>query len=134
MRLIRRRLIALALAVTASQLVGLAAAPAALCQMGEAASSAGPVVCTCEHDPGGECPLHKQHQQSSSSSESSPKDCRCSGTGGADVMLTTLMAPAGPIVERHRVAEPDIISECVLPLVQQFLSVAPPPVSPPPRA
>ncbi len=134
MRLIRRHLIVLVLVVTACQIVGVAAAPVVLCQMGEAATGVGDeVVCTCGHDSGAQCPVHK-HQQPPSPSKSSPKDCRCSGAGGgADTMLTALMAFAGPLVERRHAAMPNGASESVCPIVERSLNVARPPVSPPPR-
>lgn len=137
MNLIRRRLAVLVMVVAVCQCAGVMAASAILCCRMESTAAAGDdeSACTCGHGAGAECPLHQNHGgRRSEPVPRSPADCRCSGVpDGAATMLTTLVSLAGPLVDRSQVAVPEGSSRFVSPASAPVLSLARPPVSPPPR-
>jgi len=130
-RLIRRRLIVLVLAVIAGHVAGIAATPAVLCQMGGAAAArADEIVCTCIHGSNAECPMHKHKKAAPMSSETR----WCTGCSDAPAaVLTTLMGVSGEIVGRDQPVAPEAVSESLSILVERPLNLVRPPVSPPPR-
>ncbi len=126
-----RRLIALAFAVMACQVVSTVATPMLLFARAGEPTGSDEITCTCTHGLNAECPMHK-HKRSASPS---PGTSWC--TGGQDSqasLLTTLLAFAGPVVERHQEVRPQGISEPLIPLLVCSLDLDRPPVSPPPRS
>jgi len=138
MLLIRRRLIAVVLAVMACGLAGLVATPAAVCQMGVGARVASAeIVCTCGHGADAQCPMHKHHgagSSKSSSPSSSNTNRWCAGCrDSVEMTLTALVGFAAPIVDRYQTVVPDGSSESLPPFGWHPPDVVRPPVSPPPR-
>jgi hypothetical protein len=136
MLLIRRRLIAVVLAVMAGVLAGLVATPAAVCQMGVGARVASAeIVCTCGHGADAQCAMHPHHGSGAPSKSSSSNTNRwCAGCRDSiEMTLTALVGLAAPIVDRYETVVPDGSSESLPPFGWHPLDVVRPPVSPPPR-
>jgi hypothetical protein len=145
MLLIRRRLIAVVLAVVAGMLAGLVATPAAICQMGVGTRVASAqLVCTCGHGADAQCAMHPHHGKgsspaSSSSSSSSPSSSSstnrwCAGCpDSVEMTVTALVGFAAPVVDRYQTVVPDGTSESLPLFGSHPLDAARPPVSPPPR-
>jgi hypothetical protein len=134
--MIRRRLIAVVLAVTAGVLAGLVATPAAICQMsaGTRVASA-PIVCTCGHGADAQCAMHPHHGAGAASKKSPSSTNRwCAGCrDSVDMTLTALVGFAAPIVDRYQSVVPAGTSESLPPFGLHPLDGLRPPISPPPR-
>jgi hypothetical protein len=129
---IRRRLIVLVLAVMACQLIGFAAAPIAVCQMGSPATStvSVEVTCECPRDSTAECPMHPHQKPAPSRRETR----WCAGCQDSqELVLMTLIGVAGAIVQCRHPGAPEGVSESLAALFERPLDVVRPPFSPPPR-
>jgi hypothetical protein len=128
---LRRRLIALVFTVMACQLADIVAAPLVICRMGTAPSAgSGEISCTCPQGPDAECPMHKHEKPIPSSRETRwCADCR----GSAEMILTTLIGFAGPVVERHQTLIPEGASEPLITTLAGSPDLSSPPSAPPPR-
>jgi hypothetical protein len=131
MTLIRRRLVALVLIVLAGQVAATASTPAVFGAMTMAESGdADGTVCTCVHAPDAECPMHKRKP-----AVPAGQDRWCAGCHeGAGAVLTSLVDFVAPLVDRRTALIQDTVSTPVSVVAEHALSLAPPPVSPPPRA
>ena len=130
--MVRRRLVAMVVAVLASQAAGIAAAPLAFFEDRAAASTASePIACTC---PGGgmgkECPMHKHRPPASS--PDTPRYVSCHSS--TEIALTTLVGVTGLLAEGQQTEVPDGVSEAVVAASTEPLNLIRPPVSPPPRS
>jgi hypothetical protein len=116
----------------ACQLVDIATAPLVLCRM-DAAPSVGSaeIACTCPQGPNAECPMHEDKRPTPSSGESR----LCAGCAGrAEMVLTTLIGFAGPVVDRHQTVIPEGTSEPLTSIFVRFPDVDSLPLFPPPRS
>lgn len=135
MRLIRSRLAAVALALLAWQVTGVAVTPVALCCINPARAGADEdVVCTCEHEGNAICPMHKIAKQQGADSPS-PQTRWCAGCGDqADLMIQTMLAASDGLPEsRHCVVRPAAISQGMSLVAAALLNTLRSPVSPPPK-
>jgi hypothetical protein len=128
---IRRRLIALVVAVTVGALAGIVGTPAAICTMSvsaAAASAPAAMVCTCGHGVGMQCPMHHHQNQSTTTNR------WCAGCHDrVDMTLTAMIGFAAPLVDRQQLIAPDDNSVALLTRAQLPLDGVHPPISPPPR-
>jgi len=127
---IRRRLLAIVIAVAASQLAG-AAAPAMVC-LTASTSPAGSdeIVCTCTHAGDAECPMHTHPKPAPPAG--GPRWC-AGCPDGQETALTAFNGLAAPIRQRDEPIAPADVSVLHGPRFARVLDVSRPPVSPPPR-
>jgi hypothetical protein len=135
MRLIRSRFAALALALLAWQIAGVAVTSVALCCFDSArAGSDEDVACTCDHAGSAICPMHKTVKKQSTDPQSH-RTRWCAGCGDqAGLMIQTMLAAWGGLPEsRHRVIRPAATAERMFLASAALPDAVRPPVSPPPR-
>lgn len=134
MLLIRSRLLSCALALLVCQLGLAAAAPVALCLVGRPLEAKpGDLTCTCAHQDGTECPMHKRKTHDLPGGK--PETSRwCAGCGEQMAVILSALVGSVGILQRSERAVGPLISE-VAPNapVAATLDAARPPKSPPPR-
>jgi hypothetical protein len=132
MQLLRTRLVAFTLAVLASQVGLLAAAPIALCRIGSA-SVADASTCTCDHADGVECPMHKGAKRPPAGPNSGPRVCTGCGEQAAAIVtaLTTSLAVLEP---SSGIAPPRTTVSVMSARTARILDLDRRPASPPPRS
>jgi hypothetical protein len=139
---IRRRLIALVVAVVANVLVGVVVTPVMVCQMGGDRPAVAAVVCTCGHGADGQCAMHKHHGSgaSSSSANSSSTSTPASGNrwcagceDSVDMIMTAMIGFVAPLADRSEIAPPDGRPASLRAFAEHPLDFVHPPLSPPPR-
>ncbi len=133
MLLIRSRLLSCALALLVCQLGLAAAAPVALCLAGRPLEAEpGDLTCTCAHEDGTECPMHKSkmHQLPGGKPETSRW---CAGCGEQMAVILSVLAGSIGILQPSEQAVGLTSGVAPIPLVPATLDAAHPPTSPPPR-
>jgi hypothetical protein len=135
MQLIRSRLVAVALALLAWQITGVAVTPVALCSVNPARAGSGEgLECTCDHDSDGVCPMHKTAKKQTAGPRSHPTRL-CEGCGDrADTIIETMLASGGGTTERRQeVVRPAARAERMFLGAAAWPDATRPPVSPPPK-
>jgi len=135
MRLIRLRLVALALALLAWQIAGVVVTPVALCSLSPArAGSKEDAACSCDHTGSAACPMHKAGTPHGAVPQS--RQTRwCAGCDDqATLMILTMLSSSGGLPARHhRTIRPAATSERVVLVTAVLPDAVRSPVSPPPK-